>query len=153
MSTSDEIIALRQGYQARRAERQAQEREQELKELREDPRYIAAVRQGERERAAREAEVETRRRAEGEQRESEARVRLEREKERKDVCGSHRATLLRASSGTGPRSRSRSSWRITVLAVATSPSSEPSLRDREDQRRAQGGARALVTRSAIPKNR
>ena len=37
MSTADEIIALRQGYQARRAERQAQEREQELKELREDP--------------------------------------------------------------------------------------------------------------------
>src|SRR5215203_17575 len=83
MSTSDEIIALRQGYQARRAERQAQEREQELKELREDPRYIAAVRQGERERAAREAEAEARRRSEAEQRESEARVRLEREKERK----------------------------------------------------------------------
>ena len=80
MSTSDEIIALRQGYQARRAERQAQEREQALKELREDPRYIAAVRQGERERAAREAEAEARRRSEAEQRESEARVRLERER-------------------------------------------------------------------------
>ena len=83
MSKADEIIALRQDYQARRAERQAQEREQALKELREDPRYIAAVRQGERERAAREAEAEARRRSEAEQRESEARVRLEREKERK----------------------------------------------------------------------
>ena len=83
MSKSDDMIALRQGFQARRAERQAQEREQELKELREDPRYIAAVRQGERERAAREAEVEARRRVEAEQRESEARMRLEREKERK----------------------------------------------------------------------
>src|SRR5215217_3060449 len=83
MSTSDEIIALRQGYQARRAERQAQEREQALKELREDPRDIGAVRQGERERAAREAGAEARRRSEAEQRESEARVRLEREKERK----------------------------------------------------------------------
>ena len=81
MSTSDEIIALRQGFQTRRAERQAQEREQRLKELREDPRYIAAVRQGERERAAREAEA--RRRSEAELRESEARMRLEREKERK----------------------------------------------------------------------
>jgi hypothetical protein len=83
MSTSDEIIALRQGYQARRAQRQAQEREQALKELREDPRYIAAVRQGERERVAREAEAEARRRSEAELRESEARMRLEREKERK----------------------------------------------------------------------
>ena len=45
-------------FEARRAQRQAQEREQELKELREDPRYIAAVRQGERERAAREGERE-----------------------------------------------------------------------------------------------
>ena len=83
MSKSDDMIALRQGFQARRAERQAQEREQELKELREDPRYIAAVRQGERERAAREAEAEARRRVEAELRESEARMRLKREKERK----------------------------------------------------------------------
>jgi hypothetical protein len=82
MSTSDEIIALRQGYQARRAQRQAQEREQELKELREDPRYIAAVRQGEQERAAREAAEEQRRRTEAELRESEARTRLQAEKER-----------------------------------------------------------------------
>ena len=70
-------------FEARRHERQSREREQELNELREDPRYIAAVRQGERERAAREAEAETRRLIEAEQRESEARVRLEREKERK----------------------------------------------------------------------
>ena len=83
MSTADEIIALRQDYQARRADRQAQEREQELKELRENPRYIAAVRQGEREQAAREAEAEARCRIEAERRESEARERLEREKERK----------------------------------------------------------------------
>jgi hypothetical protein len=82
MSTSDEIIALRQDYQARRAQRQAQEREQELKELREDPRYIAAVRQGEQERAEREAEAEGRRRIEAELRESEARSRLQKEKER-----------------------------------------------------------------------
>jgi hypothetical protein len=82
MSTSDEIIALRQGYQASRAERQAQEREQELKEMREDPRYIAAVRQGEQERAAREAAEEQRRRTEAELRESEARTRLQAEKER-----------------------------------------------------------------------
>jgi hypothetical protein len=82
MSTADEIIALRQDYQARRAERQAQERERELKELREDPRYIAAVRQGEQERAAREAAEEQRRRTEAELRESEARTRLQAEKER-----------------------------------------------------------------------
>ena len=83
MSTSDEIIALRQGYQARRAQRQAQEREQELKEMREDPRYIAAVRQGEQERAAREAaEEQQRHRTEAELRESEARTRLQAEKER-----------------------------------------------------------------------
>jgi hypothetical protein len=82
MTTSDEIIALRQGYQARRAERQAQEREQALKELHEDPRYIAAVRQGERERAEREAEAERRRRNEAELRESEARSRLQKKKER-----------------------------------------------------------------------
>ena len=82
MSKSDDMIALRQGFQARRAERQAQEREQELKEMREDPRYIAAVRQGEQERAAREAAEEQRRRTETELRESEARTRLQAEKER-----------------------------------------------------------------------
>src|SRR5829696_1270719 len=69
-------------FEARRRERQTREREQELKELREDPRYIAAVRQGEQERAAREAAEEQRRRTEAELRESEARTRLQAEKER-----------------------------------------------------------------------
>ena len=142
MSTADEIIALRQDYQARRADRQAQEREQELKELRENPRYIAAVRQGEREQAAREAEAKPNG---GSLKLVSA---LRGRKSAKGVCGSLRATPLRASSGTGPRSRSRSSWRITeVQAVATSPLSDPSLRDREDHRREEGGARALVTGS------
>jgi len=53
-----------------------------LKELREDPRYIAAVRQGEQERAEREAEAERHRRIEAEQRESEARSRLQEERVR-----------------------------------------------------------------------
>jgi hypothetical protein len=86
MSTFDERIdeqrALRADHQARRAEYQAQEREQELREMREDPRTIAAIRQGEQERAEREAEAERQRRAEAELRESEARTRLQKEKER-----------------------------------------------------------------------
>ena len=69
-------------FEARRRERQTREREQALKELREDPRYIAAVRQGEQERAAREAAEEQRRRTEAELREFEARTRLQAEKER-----------------------------------------------------------------------
>jgi colicin import membrane protein len=82
MSTADERTALQNEHWARRAEYQAQEREQELRELREDPRTIAAVRQGEQERAEREAEAERRRRIEAELRESEARSRLQKEKER-----------------------------------------------------------------------
>jgi hypothetical protein len=124
MSTADEIIALRQDYQARRAERQAQEREQELKELREDPRYIAAVRQGERERAAREEEAEARPASKPSRGSLKLVSSLRGRKSAKGVCGSLRATPPQASSGTGPRSRSRSSWRITGLAVATSPSSD-----------------------------
>lgn len=69
-------------FEARRRERQTRERKRELLEMREDPRYIAAVRQGEQERVAREAAEEQHRRTEAELRESEARTRLQAEKER-----------------------------------------------------------------------
>src|SRR5215204_446470 len=112
MSTSDEIIALRQGYQARRAERQAQEREQEL-----------SGRESENERR-----VKQRQRLAAAPKANSGSLKLvcalRGRKSAKDVCGSLRATPPQALSGTGPRSRSRSSWRITGLAVATSPSSD-----------------------------
>jgi colicin import membrane protein len=56
--------------------------EDERRALYEDPRYKAVIRQGERERAARQAEAEKRRRQQEEQREAEAQARLAAEKER-----------------------------------------------------------------------
>jgi hypothetical protein len=56
--------------------------EDERRSIQEDPRYIAVVRQGERERAARKAEVEQRRQQQEKQREAEAKAQLAAEKER-----------------------------------------------------------------------
>jgi hypothetical protein len=55
MRSDDKRMSTSWDLETCRRERQAREREQELKEMREDPRYIAAVSQGEQERAAREA--------------------------------------------------------------------------------------------------
>jgi hypothetical protein len=65
-----------------REEANRQMAEDERRAIREDPRYIAVVEQGKRERAAREAAVEQRRRQEEEQREAQAQERLAAEKER-----------------------------------------------------------------------
>ena len=65
-----------------REEANRQMAEDERRAIQEDPRYIAVVRQGQRERAAREAEVERRRQQEAAQREAEAKRQLEAEKER-----------------------------------------------------------------------
>jgi hypothetical protein len=65
-----------------RKEANRQIAEDKRRALYQDPRYKAVVRQGERERAAREAEAEQRRRREEEQREAEAKRQLAAEKER-----------------------------------------------------------------------
>ena len=112
-------------FEARRRERHTREREQELKELREDPRYIAAVRQGEQERAAREAAKEQRRRTEAELRESEARTRLQAEKERQRRLWISSGNPAEHFEEMWPEIEKQVSWRTTeLLAVATSPSSD-----------------------------
>ena len=65
-----------------REEANRQIAEDKRRAIREDPRYKAVIRQGERERTAREAEVARRRRQKEEQREAEAQARLAAEKER-----------------------------------------------------------------------
>lgn len=61
-----------------REEANRQIAEDERRAIREDPRYIAAVRQGQRERAAREAEAEQRRQQREAQRDAEAEQRRQR---------------------------------------------------------------------------
>jgi hypothetical protein len=66
-----------------REEANRQMAEDELKQMREDPRTIAAVAQGTRERAEREAQAEERRQQEEEARRAKARAELERERQRR----------------------------------------------------------------------